>query len=142
MAVRQLVARYCDAVARFDADLFAALWTADAVWETAERDFVGRDVVAKVFTKARGRYALALQQVLSGLVEERGPDDPPGALRATWQIREVQRTHDGEGVELYGTYRDVCVEGGDGWQFARRRFDPLYRGPIALPGTVLDGEQP
>ena len=55
----------------------------------------------------------------------------------TWQIREVQRTHDGDGVELYGIYRDVCVEAPDGWRFARRRFDALYRGAITLPGTVF-----
>ena len=140
MAVRNLVGRYCDAVARFDAELFTSLWTDDAVWATAERDFVGREVIAKVFAKARGRFALALQQVMSGFVEDGRPDDPPGALRATWQIREVQLPHDGEGVELYGTYRDVCVPGPDGWRFARRRFDALYRGPIALSGTIVGAE--
>ena len=142
MAVRQLVARYCDAVARFDADLYGRLWTVDAVWETDRNDIVGRDAVLATYTKLRARYALCIQQVLSGFVEDGGPDDPPGALRGTWQIREVERTLDGEGIELYGIYRDVCVERPDGWQFARRRFDALYRGPVAVPGKVFGTRPP
>jgi hypothetical protein len=140
MGVRQLAARYCDAVVRFDADLYGSLWTADAVWETTRGDIVGRDAILGTYTKMRARYALCLQQLLSGFVEDGRPDegDPPGALRATWHIREVERTNDGEGIELFGTYRDVCVAGSDHWQFARRRFEALYRGPLALPGTVFE----
>jgi hypothetical protein len=138
MGVRQLAARYCDAVARFDADLYASLWTADAVWETTRGDIVGREDIVGTYSKLRARYELCLQQLLAGIVEDGRPEDPPGGLRATWHIREVERKLDGEGIELYGTYRDVCVEGPDGWQFARRRFDALYRGPLPLPGTVFE----
>jgi hypothetical protein len=139
MGVRQLAGRYCDAVVRFDPDLYGSLWTADAVWETTRGDIVGREDILATYTKMRARYALCLQHLLSGVVEDGRPEDgdPPGALRATWHIHETERTLDGEGIELYGTYRDVCVPGPDGWQFARRRFDALYRGPLALPGKVF-----
>jgi hypothetical protein len=137
IAVRRLVARYCDAVARFDADVYAGLWTPAAVWETARGDIVGRDAIVATYSKLRSRYDLCVQQVLSGWVEPGRPGDGPGRLRGTWQIREAERRHDGEGVELYGIYRDVCVETPDGWQFERRGFDALYRGPLSLPGQVF-----
>ena len=31
-AIRRLIARYCDAVLRFDRDAFAQTWAAAAVW--------------------------------------------------------------------------------------------------------------
>jgi SnoaL-like domain len=140
MGVRQLVGRYCDAVARFDAALYGSLWTEDAVWASGERAVESRDAIVKVYGKARARYALCVQQILSGFVEDGRPGDGPGALRATWQVREVQWPHEGDGVELYGAYHDVCVPGPsptDGWRFAVRRFEAFYRGPLAVPGTVL-----
>jgi hypothetical protein len=140
MGVRQLVGRYCDAVARFDRELYASLWTDDAVWASGERAVEGRDAIVKVYGRARARYALCLQQILSGFVEGGRPEDGPGALRGTWHVREVQWPHEGDGVELYGVYRDVCRPGpgdGDGWRFAVRRFEAFYRGPVSLPGSVL-----
>jgi hypothetical protein len=136
LAVRRLVARYCDAVARFDAEVFGSLWAPDAVWETDRGDIVGREKILATYTKLRSRYSLCVQQILSGWVEPGEASDGPGRVRATWQIREAELTHAGEGIELYGIYRDVCEETADGWQFARRRFDALYRGPLSLPGQV------
>jgi hypothetical protein len=142
MGVRQLAARYCDAVARFDVDLYGSLWTDDAVWETTRGDIVGRDAVLATYTKLRARSRLSVQALLAGVVEDGRAGDPPGALRATWHIREFGLPTQGEPYELIGTYRDVCVPGPDGWQFARRAFEPLYRGPVAMPGTVFGAEEP
>ena len=138
MGVRHLVGRYCDAVVRFDAELYGALWTADAVWASDQRSIGGRDAIVAVYAKARARFGLCFQQVLSGFVEDGRPEDGLGALRATWHVREVQRTPEGDGAELYGAYHDVCVPGSNGWQFARRRFEAFYRGPLALAGTVFE----
>lgn len=144
--VGRLVARYCDAVARFDRELFASLWTPDAVWATTRGDIVGRERITATYVKLRSGYEFSIQSLLSGTVDV-APDG--GSARARWQIRELGRTTSGEGMELYGVYTDDCVpavdaaaEAGPGaepgrrWQFARRRFDPLYRSAIVLTGDA------
>ncbi len=145
--VGRLVARYCDAVARFDRELFASLWTPDAVWATTRGDIVGRERITATYVKLRSGYELSIQSLLSGTVDI-APDGR--SARARWQIREIGRTTSGEGLELYGVYTDDCVPAVDDpavdpavddsdtrrWQFARRRFDPLYRGAIALTGDA------
>ena len=53
--VRRLVGRYCDAVARFDRELFGSLWTPDAVWATVGGDIVGRERIVSTYAKLRSR---------------------------------------------------------------------------------------
>lgn len=133
-AVRNLTARYCDAVARFDLDQFSSLWTDDAAWvvpgvATTE----GRDRIARLFGKLRGAYALCTQELLSGWV---APGPGAHEARARWQIRELQWKDDAPVACVIGVYSDRLVHQADGWRFVERQFDVLYRGPADLSGTV------
>jgi hypothetical protein len=136
-AVRDLTARYCDAVARNDGELFASLWTADAEWIAAGHTTAGRDRIARVFAKLRGNYVLCTQELMSGYVEP----DPAAAgssrgAEARWQIRELQWSQGAPVSCVLGIYRDHVVEEDGAWRFARRRFDILYRGPVDLTGAL------
>jgi len=76
-----LVGRYADAVLRFDADRFAALWTEDAEWVVAGGEPLrGRGTIVETFVRARSGFRLCVQEIMSGYVE------PPGGAgaRAHW----------------------------------------------------------
>ena len=136
-AVRDLTARYCDAVARNDGGLFSSLWTADADWVAAGHTTSGRERIARVFAKLRGGYVLCTQELMSGYVEP--IDSATGrsvAADARWQIRELQWRADAPVSCVLGIYSDRVVREDGAWRFARRQFDILYRGPVDLTGTV------
>ncbi|HEX7095732.1 MAG TPA: nuclear transport factor 2 family protein [Acidimicrobiales bacterium] len=136
-AVRNLAARYCDAVLRADAERFASCWAPDARWVVPGGDTIeGRDRITALFVKLRRPFALCVQELLSGVVEPAGEGSGLAAV-ATWQIREVQRRDDESTNCVLGVYHDEVREDDDGvLRFARRRFDVVYRGPLDLSGTV------
>ncbi len=135
-AVRNLTARYCDAVASFDVDLFASLWTADADWVVAgARTTSGRERIVRLFSRLRSDYLLCTQELMSGSVTP-VVGASPRAADAHWQIREFQWKADTAVSCVMGVYRDHVVFDDDQWRFARRQFDVLYRGPVDLTGTV------
>ena len=133
-AVRELTARYCDAVARFDLDQFAELWTDDADWVVpGVATTTGRDRIARLFGKLRGSYLLCTQEPMSGwVVPGAGPDE----ARARWQIRELQWKAEQPVNCVMGVYSDRLVRVDGAWRFATRQFDVFYRGPVDLSGTV------
>lgn len=150
-AVRNLTARYCDAVARNDAELFASLWTANADWVVpGARTTSGRERITRVFGKLRGDYLLCTQELMSGYVVPLDTTDPLATdplaagshatdgpvAEARWQIRELQWKAEAPVSCVLGIYSDrLEVEDGS-WRFARRQFDILYRGPVDLSGAV------
>jgi hypothetical protein len=76
---------------------------------------------------------------MSGYVD---PPDEAGAVEAHWQVRELQWRPDGTGGELIGVYHDRMRPVAGAWQFARRRFELVYRGPLDLPGRVYLEPEP
>ena len=136
-AVRNVTARYCDAVARNDGPLFASLWSADAEWVAAGRTTTGRDRIARVFGKLRDQYVLCTQELMSGHVEPCDADAGASpTAQAHWQIREFQWKADVPVSCVLGIYTDRLVVEDGAWRFARRTFDILYRGPVDLSGSV------
>lgn len=135
-AVRNLTARYCDAVTACDVDLFASLWTTDADWVVAgARTTSGRERIVRLFARLRSEYLLCTQELMSGSVTPLVVASPRAA-DAQWQIREYQWKTDAAVSCVVGIYRDHVVLDDDQWRFARRSFDVLYRGPVDLTGTV------
>ncbi|MBW2498060.1 MAG: nuclear transport factor 2 family protein [Deltaproteobacteria bacterium] len=129
-AVTNLVGRYCDAVARFDIEAFAALWAEDAIWYIAGGDDRhGRDAIVDLFRAARAPFELCIQETLSSVV------DPAGHAR--WYVRELQWRKDGRRVQLLGVYDDTLTGPSDAPLFASRRFSVLYRGPTDLSGRLF-----
>lgn len=118
LAIGDLVARYCDAVARADLDAFRACWTDDARWTGPGLDRRGVDAIASTFAASRARFATAVQAILSGSVQVVDHERATGA----WWIRETLVTVDGATRFTTGRYDDEYVRRGDGWQFTSRAF--------------------
>jgi hypothetical protein len=141
-SVRDLTARYCDAVARCDGELFASLWATDADWVVpGARTTSGRERITRLFLKLREGYLLCTQELLSGRVV---PDAGGTSARARWQIREHQWRDDAPTSCVMGIYTDRLIIEQGTWCFAERRFDLVYRGPVdcSAPPLALPPDLP
>jgi hypothetical protein len=131
--IGDLVARYVEAVATADRDLFRSVWAADSTWFVDGRGtYHGPDDITALFWRLRERQELAVQRVVSGRAEVL--DDVTACGR--WVIHSLTRTA-GAGEELVGIYDDRYVREGGEWRFRSRAFSPLYRGTITLDGQVF-----
>ena len=130
--IDDLVARYVEAVACFDVELYRSLWADDAEWVVDGRGtFRGPDAITELFADLRRPQELAVQRITGGRSDV---DGDRGSGR--WIIHSLTRT-DGTGTELIGIYDDEYVRVEAGWRFRQRAFRPLYRGPRDLPGRVF-----
>ena len=130
LAIADLVARYCDAVARADEPGFASCWAPDARWTGPGLDRSGAASIVATWAKIRVRFAVALQGIQSGCVRVDGT-----RASGSWWIREHLVPVDGPARETVGRYDDEYVLGPDGWRFASRAFTPAVT-PGATPGRA------
>jgi len=129
-AIRNLVARYCHAIAEGDAAAWAATWAEDGEWLVLGASVRGRDAILAHYRKLVARVRWVVQVAHDGLVDVEG-DTAVGR----WLILEFLQWSDGRGGQNVGRYRDAYVRGRDGeWRFARRQFHATYLGPADLSG--------
>ena len=131
LAIRNLVARYGDAVCRRDAGAWAQTWAQDCTWDLGGGRIVhGRDNVLALWREAIEKYPWVAQVPASGFLEQ-----VDGEVRGTWYVLELNHLADGQGVSHLGHYRDTYVSTDEGWRFATRRFHMIYRGAMDA-GTI------
>lgn len=130
-AIRNLVARYCHAIAERDDAAWAATWAEDGEWRVLGATVRGRDAILAHYRKLAAPVRWVVQVAHDGLVEVEG-DTASGR----WLILEFLQWSDGRGGQNVGRYRDAYVRGPDGeWRFAQRRFHATYLGPADLSGA-------
>ena len=119
LSIRNLVARFTDAVNERDIASFRQLWTDDAVWEIGpplQSRAEGVDEIAALLSRLLQTEQYFLQMTHSGVIEIEGD-------RATARFVERER---GRGESSYydslAVYEDVLVREGDGWRFAKRFY--------------------
>jgi uncharacterized protein (TIGR02246 family) len=129
MAIRDLVARFTDAVnRRAPADL-APLFTDDGEWIVPGMpETKGGTAVSELLSGLLGNFPFLVQLVHSGRVVVDGE-----RASARWYITEWASAENG-GSYFVGTYHDQMVRTDDGWRFQSRQFDFLYRGRTELGG--------
>lgn len=134
VGVNQLLGRYCTAVLRNSSVLFAEAWSTDAAWCIPGANLVeGREAIVLTFSRIRSTYLLCVQEILNTVVNVRDSRSATGTV----QVRELQWRPDGTGSELIGVYHDEVVRADDDrCLFARRDFELLYDGPVAMPGRL------
>lgn len=131
LAVRNLLARYADAVCRRDPDDWIATWAPDCTWDLGGgRVTHGRDETLALWETSIAKYEWVAQLPASGTVA-----GGAGGTRGDWYILELNRTADGSGVMHLGHYSDTYTHTAGGWLFQTRRFHLIYRGAMD-PGTV------
>ncbi len=128
-AIRQLVARYADAVTRRDADAWSATWTNDGVWDLGNKHAEGRDEIVDLWRASMAVFETVIQLVHQGTIDvER--DDAVGR----WYLHE-ESMRAGIRVRYFGAYDDEYRRTADGWRFTRRATRFCWR-TDAVPATT------
>ncbi len=131
--IRQLHARFIDAVWRQDAEAFAGCFAEDGEWKIAGMHMKGREEIGTMFGKLLG-VCEKVQIVPSLPLLEVGEGTAQGRIPLT----EHARMADGTSAFTIGIYHDRYVEQDDGrWLFQWRHFSLQYRGPADLSAAMV-----
>ena len=121
--ITDLVARYADAVNRNDREAWTAIWSEDGIYSLmGGRKKEGRDAIIALYVQAMESFESMVQLVHNGTVEV-GGDSATGR----WYVSEQQGLGEDKNFFVIGVYQDRYVRTADGWKFAERHFDLLYR---------------
>ena len=124
LAIRNLVARYADAVWRRDGDAWESGWASDAVWLLPGGKAInGRSEIRAGWERAMSRYPTVVQIVHQGEVNV---DGDTGTGR--WYLTERGTTIDDDPIDHLGTFDDVYCQVDGVWLFASRRFEVIALG--------------
>ena len=131
--IRQLHARFADAVWRKDAGAYADCFAEDAEWKIATMHIRGRADIGGTFAKLLA--ACARVQIIAGTpLLEVGQGTATGRI----QITELAKMADGSSAMTLGVYYDRYVEEAGRWRFQWRHFGLHYRGPTDLSAALVE----
>lgn len=131
--IRQLHARFIDAVWRQDAEEFAACWTTDGVWKIAGMALTGREAIADACVRLLGRCE-KIHLILGPPILEVSGTTAIGRMNVT----EFAKMHDGSTAMTFGWYHDRYAEQDGRWRFASRHWSFKYRGAPDLTAPFID----
>lgn len=133
VAVRQLYARYADAVWRKDTAAFLACFTGDATWKISGQVAQGRKAIGSFFDKS-----LALSERVMFWAGPPAIDIADGVVTARLQVTEMIRRKDGA-YRTLGLYYDRFASENGALRIAWHHFDMAYFGPPDLSGAYIEG---
>lgn len=131
--IRQLHARFVDAVWRKDDADFADLWAEDGEWKIATLHFRGREEIRAAFAKLLG--ACHRVQFLPGpvLLDVGADGTATGRVNCTELAKFAAG---GQGMNI-GVYHDRYVQEDGAWRFRLRHFSLHYSGPVDLTAELV-----
>ena len=137
--IRDLAARFSDAVNRRDPDAFGDLFADDGVWEIGEpfpRRVAGRQNVITMFKNLRAPWDFFFQMTHSGVIDVAADRQ---TATARWEIQEMARTPDGsQSYNNVAMYYDRLVRTADSsWRFAERRYHYVWVSSADLGGRSI-----
>lgn len=123
IAIRDLTARFTDAVNRRAPKELADLFAEDGQWHVpGVPQATGREAVSALLEGLLGNFPHLIQLTHSGHVDVAGD-----TATATWYVSESGADADDNGFAFTGVYTDALVRTAEGWRFARRSFAFLQR---------------
>jgi uncharacterized protein (TIGR02246 family) len=137
--IRDLAARFSDAVNRRDFDAFGDLFADGGIWEIGEpfpSRAAGRQNVATMLRNLRAPWDFFFQMTHTGVIDL-APDRQTATAR--WEIQEIARTPDGsQSYDNVAMYYDRLVRTHDGsWRFAERRYQYIWLSSADLVGRSI-----
>ncbi|MEZ5571529.1 MAG: nuclear transport factor 2 family protein [Halioglobus sp.] len=130
LALRNLMARYVDAVHRRDAQSWIATWVDDGMWNLLGNPVHGRDNILGLWQQMMDGFEFALMLPSSCLFEVEG-DSASGH----WYLHEYTRDLQGNTSTIISRYQDTYAKRDGQWLFQSRHYNFLYNGPADLSGT-------
>lgn len=131
--IRQLHARFVDAVFRQDATAFGDCFAKDGEWKIAGMHMRGRAEIGGTFGKLLGICA-RVQIILGPLLLDVGQGAATGRIGVT----ELAKMKDGSSAMTIGIYYDRYVEEDGRWRFKWRHWGLHYRGPTDLSAALIE----
>jgi uncharacterized protein (TIGR02246 family) len=135
LALRNLMARYVDAVNRYDADAWIATWAEDGVWNLLGNPVEGREAILGLWQQMMATFEYALLFPSSCLFEIDG-DSASGH----WYIHEYSRDLEGNSGVILSRYVDTYVKRDGEWLFKTRDYGFIYNGPSDFSGDFTRPE--
>lgn len=132
-AVRQLHARYVDAIWRQDAPAVGALFAPDGEWRVGGQVMRGPAEVERFIAGAFRQFKRILMTFRTPILEL-----GDGVASARTYVTEHSIYADGRPFAPIGIYFDRFVEIEGQWLFQWRMFQTHYTGPPELTGTLYD----
>ncbi|MEP5765711.1 MAG: nuclear transport factor 2 family protein [Halieaceae bacterium] len=123
LAIRDLVARYIDAVNRHNQDDWAATWSENASWNLVGMEVSGRQAIVELWVGAMSGFDFALMMLNSGTVQING-DSATGR----WYVTEHLKPCDGDANTTLGVYEDEYAKENGEWVFTRRQYHIMCQG--------------
>ena len=130
MALRNLMARYSDAVNRVDADAWIATWAEDAVWNLLGNPVSGKDNILALWKQMMSSFEFALMLPSTCLFEVDG-----NTASGHWYLTEYTRDPEGAASTVLSRYTDTYTRKEGQWLFQSRDYSFIYNGPADLSGT-------
>lgn len=133
-AIRQLHARYADAVWRKDAESFAACFAEDAVWRIAGAELAGVAAIRAGFEAFMGGVERSLMTFRTPIVTIDG--EGAGGISARTYVTEQNKYRDRPAATTIGIYYERFAERDGALRFAWRHWQMYYYGPADLSTEI------
>lgn len=130
IALRNLMAKYVDAVNRSDGEAWISTWAEDGCWNLLGNPVQGRDNILALWQQMMGGFEFALMLPSSCLFEIDG-DSASGH----WYLHEYTRDKEGNASTVLSRYVDSYVKIAGQWLFKNRDYGFIYNGPADLSGN-------
>jgi ketosteroid isomerase-like protein len=132
-AIRQLHARYTDAVYRKDLAAFGDCFAEDAEWRITGLVLRGRKNIVDFMAAAFPKYRFILMNFRTPVL-----DVGNGTATGRTYVSEQSVMADGRPFGPIGIYYERFVDQGDRWRFSWRLFLTAYSGPPDLTGSYFE----
>jgi hypothetical protein len=131
-AIRQLHARYTDAVWRKDYVAFGDCFTQDAEWRIAGMILRGRTQIVAALERLMPNFHRVLMTFRTPILEVGN-----GTASGRTYVSEQNGFKNGRPGTTMGIYYERFIDQGDRWRFTWRLFQLHYMGPPDLSGSFF-----
>jgi ketosteroid isomerase-like protein len=135
-AIRQLHARYTDAVWRKDYPSFGDCFAEDCEWRIGGLALEGRKEIVDTFSTLMVKFKRVLITIRSPILEVGN-----GTASGRTYFTEQSMYTDGKPLAAIGTYYEHFVDQGDRWRFKWRLFQTQYAGSPDISGPFFDNPE-
>ena len=140
-AIRELIARFADAVTRFDAESFGPLWAEDGEWvigEPMSLTINGLTNIKTTFDQIVCKWDFFAQFANPVLIEIHGDEAKARCICEEFGINSKS----GETYHNIALYLDKLGRTDTGWRFERREYRYLWLDDRPLSGRIFAGPKP
>lgn len=130
LALRNLMARYVDAVHRRDADAWAATWDDNSTWNLMGSDVIGREAIVGLWQQMMSGFEFALMLPSSSLFSIDGEQ-----ASGHWYLQEFTRDLEGKSTSIVSRYVDTYSKRDGQWLYQSRHYGFIYDGATDFSGN-------